>query len=145
MEKSSGLRVRQRIYLDNSATTQVVPEVLEAMLPFFSEQFGNASSIHSFGQQAKAAMDQARRQIAALIGAEPNEIILLSGGTEADNLAIRGIASSYGDKGHHIITSQFEHPAVLNTCTALEKQGWRVTYLPVYENGLVRIEDLRAA
>ena len=134
-----------RIYLDNSASTKLVTEVLEAMLPYFSEQFGNASSIHSFGQQAKAAMDDARQQVADLIDAQANEIVFLSGGTEADNLAIRGITSNYQGKGNHIITSQFEHPAVRNTCTALEKEGWRVTYLPIYENGLVKIEDVKAA
>lgn len=134
-----------RVYLDNSASTKLAAEVLEAMLPYFSEQFGNASSIHSFGQQAKAAMDEARQQVANLIGAQANEIIFLSGGTEADNLAIRGITSNYQGKGNHIITSQFEHPAVRNTCVALEKEGWRVTYLPIYENGLVRIEDVKAA
>ncbi len=134
-----------RVYLDNSASTKLAAEVLEAMLPYFSEQFGNASSIHSFGQQAKAAMDEARQQVANLIGAQANEIIFLSGGTEADNLAIRGITSNYQGKGNHIITSQFEHPAVRNTCTALEKEGWQVTYLPIYENGLVKIEDVKAA
>jgi cysteine desulfurase len=134
-----------RVYLDNSASTKLSTEVLEAMLPYFSEQFGNASSIHSFGQKAKAAMDDARQQVADLIGAQANEIIFLSGGTEADNLAIRGITSNYQGKGSHIITSQFEHPAVKNTCAALEKEGWRVTYLPIYENGLVRIEDVKSA
>ncbi|MBK7996576.1 MAG: cysteine desulfurase NifS [Blastocatellia bacterium] len=134
-----------RVYLDNSASTKLAAEVLEAMLPYFSEQFGNASSIHRFGQQAKAAMDNARQQVADLIGAQANEIIFLSGGTEADNLAIRGITSNYQGKGNHIITSQFEHPAVRNTCAALEKEGWRVTYLPIYRNGLVRIEDVKAA
>lgn len=134
-----------RVYLDNSASTKLATEVLETMLPYFSEQFGNASSIHSFGQQAKAAMDNARQQVADLIGAQANEIVFLSGGTEADNLAIRGITSNYQGKGNHIITSQFEHPAVRNTCTALEKEGWRVTYLPIYENGLVKIEDVKAA
>lgn len=134
-----------RIYLDNSATTRVAPEVIAAMLPYFEQDFGNASSIHSFGQSAKAAMDKARRQVASLIKAEANEIVFVSGGTEADNLAIRGIAETQRDKGRHIITSQFEHPAVRNTCAFLEKQGWRVTYLPVYDNGLVHLDDLRAA
>jgi cysteine desulfurase len=134
-----------RIYLDNSATTKIAPEVLEAMLPFLTEEFGNASSLHSFGQQAKAAVDSARRQVAALLTAEPNEIIFVSGGTEANNLAIRGIMQAYAGKGNHIITSQFEHPAVANTCAAMEKSGWRVSYLPVYQNGRVRLEDLRAA
>ncbi|MEW6730871.1 MAG: cysteine desulfurase NifS [Acidobacteriota bacterium] len=134
-----------RIYFDNSATTQVAPEVVEAMLPYLTGEFGNASSLHTFGQQAKAAMDKARRQLAALLGAEFNEIVFVSSGTESDNLAIRGIAQSYREKGNHIITSQFEHPAVINTCTALEKAGFRITYLPVYENGRVRLEDVRAA
>lgn len=134
-----------RIYLDNSATTCVAPEVIAAMLPYFEQDFGNASSIHSFGQSAKAAIDKARRQVASLIKAEANEIVFVSGGTEADNLAIRGIAEMHRDKGRHIITSQFEHPAVRNTCAFLEKQGWRVTYLPVYDNGLVHLDDLRAA
>lgn len=134
-----------RVYLDNSASTKIAPEVLETMLPYFTEQFGNASSIHSFGQQAKGAMDEARRQVASLVGADFNEIIFLSGGTEADNLAIRGVAESYHSKGNHIITSEFEHPAVRNTCASLEKQGFKVTYLPVYENGLVRVEDLKSA
>lgn len=136
--------LQSRVYLDNSASTKIAPEVLEVMLPYFTEQFGNASSIHSFGQQAKGAVDEARRQVASLIGADFNEIIFLSGGTEADNLAIRGIAESYRSKGNHIITSEFEHPAVRNTCLAFEKQGFRVTYLPIYENGLVRIEDIKS-
>lgn len=143
MDSSPG--TRPRIYLDNSATTQVAPEVLEAMLPYFTVEFGNASSIHSYGQQAKAAMDRARRQVAALIGGEANEVVFVSGGTEADNLAIRGVAEHCQEKGKHIITSRFEHPAVMRTCNALEKRGWRITYLPVYENGRVRVEDVRAA
>lgn len=145
MQNSSTRSTQSRIYLDNSASTPAAPEVLEAMFPYFKEHFGNASSIHSYGQRAKAAIDQARRQTAALIGAEPNEIVFLSGGTEADNLALHGICGAYANKGKHIITSEFEHPAVQNTCAALEKQGRRVTRLPVYENGRVRIEDVRAA
>jgi len=137
--------MRKRIYLDNSATTAVAPEVLEAMLPYFTEEIGNASSIHSFGQKAKAAVDSARRKVAELIAAEPNEIVFVSGGTEADNLAIKGIAQAHSARGRHIITSKIEHPAVINTCAALEKQGFAVTYLPVYENGIVRVDDLRDA
>lgn len=135
----------KRVYFDNSATTCVIPEVLEAMLPYFTEYYGNASSVHNFGQKARAAVEAARRNLAALIGADPSEVIFLSGGTEANNLALRGIAQAQADKGRHIITSQFEHPAVLSTCAALERQGWRITYLPVYDNGLVRLEDVRAA
>jgi cysteine desulfurase len=138
-------QLQSRVYLDNSASTKMAPEVLEAMLPYFSEQFGNSSSIHSFGQEAKGAMDDARRQVASLIGADFNEIVFVSGGTEADNLAIRGVAESYRSKGNHIITSEFEHPAVKNTCVWLEKQGFKITYLPIYENGVVRVEDVKAA
>ncbi|HXG66279.1 MAG TPA: aminotransferase class V-fold PLP-dependent enzyme, partial [Blastocatellia bacterium] len=116
-----------RVYLDNSATTRVAPEVVEAMLPYFSEEMGNAQSVHSFGQRAKTAVETARRKVAALIGATPAEIVFVSGGTEADNLAIRGIAEAHGEYGRRIITTQIEHPAVLATCEALERQGFRVT------------------
>ncbi|HJZ66991.1 MAG TPA: cysteine desulfurase NifS [Blastocatellia bacterium] len=134
-----------RVYLDNSATTAMAPEVIEAMLPYFSEEMGNAQSVHSFGQRAKAGLERARRQVAALINASPTEIVFLSGGTEADNFAIRGIAEAHSDHGRHIITTKIEHPAVLATCEALERSGFRVTYLPVSRDGLVRIDDLRDA
>ena len=133
----------RRIYLDNSATTPVDPRVVEAMMPYLTEQFGNASSIHYFGQQAKAAVDKARHQVAHLIGARPNELVFTSGGTESNNLAIKGIVDNV--PGAHIITSAIEHSAVKNVCEDLEKQGYRVTYLPVYEDGIVRIEDLKAS
>ena len=135
----------KKIYLDNSASTRVDDEVVNAMLPYFTEEFGNASSTHQFGQQAKQAIETARGQVAALLTASPTEITFLSGGTESDNLAIKGIAEAHSDKGKHIITSQIEHPAVLASCAHLEQQGWRVTYLPVYREGVVRIEDVRAA
>jgi cysteine desulfurase len=135
----------QRIYLDNSATTRVDDEVVQAMLPFFSEIYGNASSTHQWGQRAKQAVEEARHQVALLINAQPAEITFVSGGTEADNLAIKGIALANKERGRHLITSQFEHPAVLTTCAHLEKEGWRVTYLPVYRQGVVRTEDVRAA
>lgn len=135
----------RRIYLDNSATTRVDDEVVQAMLPYFTESFGNASSTHQYGQRARQAVEDARAQVALLINAAPPEITFLSGGTEADNLAIKGIAEAHQDKGRHLITSQFEHPAVLAACAHLEKQGWRVTYLPVYREGLVRVEDVRDA
>ncbi|HWP43363.1 MAG TPA: cysteine desulfurase family protein [Blastocatellia bacterium] len=118
---------------------------MEAMLPYFSEDWGNAQSVHSFGQRAKAAVEEARRQVAALVGASPPEITFVSGGTEADNLAIRGVAGAYKDQGRHIITTKIEHPAVLATCEALENEGFRVTRLPVGRNGIVRPEDVRAA
>src|SRR6185295_11507688 len=109
-----------KVYLDNSATTAMAAEVIEAMLPYFSEEMGNAQSVHSFGQRAKSAIEKARRLVAALINASPTEIVFVSGGTEADNLAIRGIADAHRDHGHHIITTRVEHPAVLRTCEALE-------------------------
>ncbi|MBX7222988.1 MAG: cysteine desulfurase, partial [Blastocatellia bacterium] len=137
--------MNSRIYLDNAATTAVAPEVLEAMLPYFSGEFGNASSLHSFGQQARVAVERARRSVTLLLGAQTTEITFVSGGTEANNLALRGLAASYEKHGRHVITSAFEHPAVLGPCAALEQQGFRVTRLPVYDEGRIRLEDLRAA
>ena len=121
------------------------PEVVAAMMPVFTEHFGNASSIHWFGQHAKSLIDDARQHVAKLINAETAEIVFVSGGTEADNLAIRGIAESQKTKGRHIITSQIEHHAVLHTCKDLEKQGYEVTWLPVSRDGLVDAEDVRRA
>lgn len=135
----------RRVYLDNSATTPVDPEVVEAMLPYLTGKFGNASSIHFFGQEARAAVDKARHQVAGLINARPNEIVFTSGGTEANNLAIRGLLEANSKYGKHIITSSIEHPSVKSVCEDLEKNGYSVTYLPVYENGLVRIDDVQAA
>lgn len=135
----------RRVYLDNSATTPVDGRVVEAMLPFLTEKFGNASSVHYFGQEARAAVDRARREVAALINARPNEIIFLSGGTEANNLAVRGIAEACVNHGRHIITSQIEHPSTRGVMDVLEKAGWQITRLPVYADGIVRIEDVREA
>lgn len=135
----------RRIYLDNSATTPVDAEILEAMLPYLTNKFGNASSIHFFGQEAKAAIDKARHQVSALINARPNEIVFTSGGTEANNLAIRGLLEANEKYGKHIITSAIEHSAVRNVCESLEKRGYRVSYLPVYEDGIIRIGDVKAA
>lgn len=134
-----------RIYLDNSATTRTDESVVQAMLPFFTEAYGNASSIHQWGQRARQAIEEARQQTASLLNADKTEITFLSGGTEADNLAIKGIAEAHAEKGRHLITSQIEHHAVLNCCHQLEKAGWRVTYLPVYAEGIVRMADVRAA
>lgn len=134
-----------KVYLDNSATTAMAPEVIDAMMPYFSEEMGNAQSVHSFGQRAKSAIEKSRRQVAALINASPTEIVFVSGGTEADNLAIRGIADAHRDRGHHIITTRIEHPAVLRSCEALEANGFRMTYLPVSRNGLVDLDGLRRA
>src|SRR6188474_611815 len=134
------------IYLDHNATTPCDPQVMEVMLPYFTEQFGNAASrSHSFGWVAEEAVDYAREQIARLINADPKEIIFTSGATESDNLAIKGVAQMYKDKGDHIITSVIEHKAVLDTCKRLEKEGYRVTYLPVDDLGIVRLDDLREA
>ncbi|PYS00756.1 MAG: cysteine desulfurase NifS [Acidobacteria bacterium] len=135
----------KRIYLDSNATTPVRPEVLAAMMPIFTEHFGNASSIHWFGQQAKALMDEARQHVARLVNAEGSEIVFLSGGTEADNLAIRGIAETQKAKGRHVITSRIEHHAVLHTCKDLEKQGYEITWLPVSREGLVDPNEVRTA
>src|SRR5919108_1463983 len=136
---------KRRVYLDNSATTPVDPRVAAAMSRAVVETFGNASSVHGFGQQARAAVDRARREVAGLIGARQNEIVFTSGGTEANNLAIRGLCEAAAGHGRHIITSAIEHPSVAGVCNELEKRGWEVIRLPVYENGIVRLEDLNNA
>ena len=135
----------RKVYLDHSATTPVDRRVVEAMLPYLTEKFGNASSVHLFGQEARAAADRARRQVARLIGARSNEIIFTSGGTEANNLAIRGVCELAESHGRHIIASSIEHPSVRGAIESLEKRGWSVTRLPVYEDGIVRTEDVRSA
>jgi cysteine desulfurase len=135
----------RRVYLDNSATTPVDPRVVEAMLPYLTEKFGNASSVHFYGQEARAGIDRARREVAALVSARPNEIVFLSGGTEANNLAVRGTLEANAEHGRHLVTSQIEHSSVRGLCDVLEGRGWEVTRLPVYEDGVVRIEDVRAA
>ena len=123
----------KRIYLDYAATTPVHPDVIKAMLPYFSEVYGNPSSIHACGQEAREAVEMGRASVARLINAKAEEICFTSGGTESDNYAITGAALASGKKGRHIITSAIEHHAVLETCKALEKRGFRVTYLPVDE------------
>jgi cysteine desulfurase len=134
------------IYMDYHATTPVDPRVLEAMMPYFTEHFGNsASRNHAFGWAAEEAVDTARKQVADLIGANAKEIIFTSGATESNNLAIKGVAEMYREKGNHIITAVTEHKAVIDTCKKLEKQGGRVTYLPVQKDGRVDLDDLRAA
>lgn len=130
-------------YFDNAATTKVKSEVLEEMLPYLKEEYGNASSLYSIGRKAKRAIEKARRQVAELINCNPEEIYFTSCGTESDNTAIKGIAKAYRKKGKHIITSKIEHPAILHTCQSLEKQGYRVTYLSVDENGKINLDELR--
>jgi cysteine desulfurase len=131
--------------MDHAATTAVHPEVLEEMLPYLKGEFGNPSAIYSWGREAKAAIEKARERLAHLLGAEPAEIVFTSGGTESDNFALRGVAAANRDKGNHIITTKIEHHAILHTAEQLEKEGFRVTYLPVDQDGLVRREDLERA
>ncbi|MBQ4544034.1 MAG: cysteine desulfurase NifS [Oscillospiraceae bacterium] len=133
------------IYADNSATTKVKPEVLEKMLPFLQGQYGNPSSLYAFAYDSKRAVENAREEVAKVIGAKAREIFFTSCGSESNNWVIKGVASKYKDKGNHIITSCIEHPAIIQTCKYLEKQGFRVTYLPVDEYGSVSPEDVRKA
>ncbi len=135
----------KRVYLDNAATTRLIPEVLNEMMPYMTEIYGNPSSPHYFGQQAGMAVDKARKRVADAINADPNEIIFTSGGSEADNTAIRGIAERYASRGKHIITTAVEHHAVLHTCQLLEKHGYEVTYLPVDEYGMITVDQVREA
>ena len=133
------------IYLDNNATTQTDEEVLKAMLPYSVENYGNPSSIYKIGRENRKAVEDARKKVATALNCEPDEIYFTSGGSEADNTAIRGIAYQYQKKGNHIITSKIEHPAVLETCKQLEKEGFEVTYVGVKENGILDLEELKSA
>ncbi|MDT3492992.1 cysteine desulfurase [Bacillus toyonensis] len=135
----------ERIYLDHAATSPTHPEVVEKMIPYMTETFGNPSSIHFYGRQARHAVNEARRECAKSIHANPNEIIFTSGGTEADNLALIGVARANRHKGNHIITTQIEHHAILHTCELLEREGFEVTYLPVDETGRVQLSDIQKA
>lgn len=136
---------KRLIYLDNAATTKTHPDVVSAMLPYFSDSFGNPSSLYDLAATSRTAVEEARGKVAAAIGAGVDEIYFTSGGTESDNWAIRGVATAHAKKGRHIITSQIEHHAVLHTCEALEKEGYEVTYLPVDEYGQVSVADVLAA
>lgn len=137
--------MNKKVYFDHAATTPTDQQVVDAMLPYFTEQYGNPSSIYEIARGNKQAIDQAREQVASAINAESREIYFTAGGTEADNWAIKGIAESYKDKGNHIITTEMEHHAVLHTCEYLERQGYKVTYLPVDEFGLVSVKDVEQA
>ena len=138
-------KVITMIYMDHSATSPVDPEVFETMKPYFINSFGNASTLYSLGREGKIAMESARKEVASIIGAESKEVIFTSGGTESDNIAILGTVYKQRKKGNHIITSDIEHPAVDETCRYLEKNGFTVTYLPVYEDGIVKVSDLENA
>lgn len=135
----------RRVYLDNNATTPVHPEVLEAVLPFYQENFGNPSSIHQFGRGVRVAVDESREKVASLLGADPSDVVFTSGGTESDNFAIKGIALANQQRGKHIITSMIEHPAILDTCKYLEKLGFKVTYLRPDPYGIIDPEQVREA
>ncbi len=135
----------RRVYLDHSASTPIDPRVVEAMLPYLTKSFGNPSSVHMFGQEVRAAVDRARREVATLIGARANEIVFVSGGTEANNLAIRGLCGTHTSGKGHLITSTIEHPSVRGCFDVLEEQGWEVTRVPVDDKGIVRVEDVEAA
>ena len=137
--------MKKLIYLDNAATTKTAPEVVEAMLPYFREYYGNPSSIYELAGESKKAINEGREKIANVLGAKTNEIYFTAGGSEADNWALKATFEAYKDKGNHIITTKIEHHAILHTCEWLEKQGAKVTYLDVDENGIIRLEDLEKA
>ena len=137
--------MKKIIYLDNAATTRTAPEVVEAMLPYFTEYYGNASTVYDLGAKSKEAISKARETIAGALGAEENEIYFTAGGSESDNWALKAAAEAYKDKGNHIITSKIEHHAILHTCEYLEKNGFEVTYLDVDENGVIKLDQLKAA
>ena len=135
--------MKKVIYLDNAATTKVRPEVVEAMLPFYTEYYGNPSAVYEFSTPCKEALAKARETVANALGAKDNEIYFTNGGSESDNWALKATAEAYKSKGKHIITTKIEHHAILHTCEWLEKHGYEITYLPVDENGVVKIDELK--
>ena len=135
----------KEIYFDNSATTPIKSEVLNAMMPFLTTEYGNPSSLYSVGRRAKHAIENARKQVAELLNCNSNEIFFTAGGSESDNLALKGFAYANKEKGNHIITSKIEHPAILETCRTLEKQGFEVSYINVDEDGIIKLEELQKA
>ena len=137
--------MKKLIYLDNAATTKTAPEVVEAMLPYFTEHYGNPSTVYSLGGESKKAITEARETIANALGAQTEEIYFTAGGSESDNWALKATAEAYKSKGKHIITTKIEHHAILHTCEWLEKHGYEITYLPVDENGVVKIDELKKA
>ena len=137
--------MKKIIYLDNAATTKTAPEVVDAMLPYFTEFYGNASTIYDLGNHSKNAMNEARDIIADALGARGEEIYFTAGGSESDNWALKATAEAYKSKGNHIITSKIEHHAILHTCEWLEKQGFEVTYVDVDENGVIKLDELKKA
>ncbi len=137
--------MKKLIYLDNAATTKTAPEVVEAMLPYFTEHYGNPSTVYSLGGESKKAITEARETIAKRLGAQTEEIYFTAGGSESDNWALKATAEAYKSKGNHIITTKIEHHAILHTCEWLEKHGYEITYLPVDENGVVKIDELKKA
>ena len=145
MSNLSGTETVRRVYMDHAATTPVDPQVVQAMLPYFTQYYGNASSLHSFGSEAYNALETARSSVARLIGAEKEEIIFTAGGTESDNIAVKGTAIKNRSKGKHIVTSSIEHPAIMETCAYLETLGYHVTYLPVDNYGIVDLSELEQA
>ena len=141
-----GMKLKmQTVYFDNSATTKIDEEVVKTMLPYLSENYGNASSIYKIGRESRKAVEEAREKVAQILGCEPIEIYFTAGGSESDNTAIKGIAHSYRQKGNHIITSKIEHPAVLETCKQLENEGFEISYISVDENGIINLEELKNA
>ena len=144
-KRMKGMNLMEIRYFDHAATTMVNPKVLEEMLPYLKEKYGNPSSLYTLGREAKRAIEEARKRVATILNCESSEVYFTAGGSESDNMAIKGLAHNKYNKGKHIITSKIEHPAVLHTCKALEKEGFKVTYLNVTKDGIIDLNELRRA